>query len=114
MEFLGLVPGEHSSGGSHRQGSITKTGNAHVRRMLVEAAWAYRFPARKSRFIQRRAERVAPEVQTIAWNARKRLCARYQHLIEVGKVKNQATTAVARELASFIWDIARQTPGVSA
>jgi transposase len=110
MAYLGLVPSEHSSGGSRRQGAITKTGNGHVRRVLVEAAWAYRFPARKSRIIQRRAEQTRSEVQAIAWVAQKRLCARYRHLIAAGKVKNQATTAVARELAGFIWAIAHQVP----
>jgi transposase len=108
MAYLGLVPSEHSSGGSRRQGGITKTGNGHARRVLVEAAWAYRFPARKSQVIQRRAEHTAPEVQAIAWQAQKRLCARYRHLIEAGKIKNQATTAVARELAGFIWAIAQE------
>ncbi len=110
MGHLGLVPSEHSTGDSRRQGRITKTGNGHVRRVLVEAAWAYRFPARKSRTIQRRAEQAPPEVQAISWKAQKRLCARYRHLIEAGKVKNQATTAVARELVGFIWDISRHTP----
>ncbi len=108
MAYLGLVPSEHSSGGSRRQGGITKTGNGHARRVLVEAAWAYRFPARKSQTIQRRAEQTPPEVQAIAWKAQKRLCARDRHLIEAGKIKNQATTAVARELAGFIWAIAQE------
>ena len=110
MAFLGRVPSEHSTGSSRRQGAITKTGNGHVRRVLVEAAWAYRFPARKSRIIQRRAEQTPPGIQAIAWKAQKRLCAPYRHLLEAGKVKNQATPAVARELAGFIWDIARHTP----
>lgn len=110
MAFLGRVPSEHSTGSSRRQGAMTKTGNGPVRRVLVEAAWAYRFPARKSRIIQRRAEQTPPGIQAIVWKAQQRLCARYRHLIEAGKVKNQATTAVARELAGFIWDIARHTP----
>lgn len=110
MAYLGLVPSEHSSGGTRHQGAITKTGNSHARRMLVEAAWAYRFPARKSTVIQRRAEQTSPAVQAIAWKAQKRLCARYRHLIEAGKNKNQTTTAVARELAGFIWAIAGEVP----
>lgn len=110
MAYLGLVPSEHSSGNTKHRGSITKTGNRHVRRVLVEAAWAYRFPARKSEVIQRRAERTAPEVQAIAWRAQKRLCARYRHLIHAGKNTPVATTAVARELAGFIWAIAREVP----
>jgi transposase len=110
MAYLGLVPSEHSSGGSRHQGGITKTGNGHVRRVLVEAAWAYRFPARKSAEIQRRAEQTSPEVQAIAWQAQKRLCGRYRHLIGAGKNTPQATTAVARELAGFIWAIACEVP----
>ena len=110
MGYLGLVPSEYSSGGRRRQGAITKTGNGHVRRILVESAWAYRHPARKTRDIQRRAEHTTPQVQAIAWQAQKRLCRRYRHLIEHGKLSKQATTAVARELAGFIWAIAREVP----
>lgn len=110
MAYLGLVPSERSSGPTRRQGGITKTGNGHVRRVLVEAAWAYRFPARKSPTIQRRAEQTSGDVQAIAWQAQKRLCGRYRHLIGAGKNTPQATTAVARELAGFIWAIACETP----
>ena len=110
MAYLGLVPSEHSSGHSKRQGGITKTGNGHVRRVLVEAAWAYRFPARKSYAIQRRAEQSSDNVQAIAWHAQKRLCGRYRHLIGAGKNTPLATTAVARELAGFIWAIACEVP----
>ena len=110
MAYLGLVPSEHSSGGNRRQGGITKTGNSHVRRVLVEAAWAYRFPARKSYAIQRRAERTSADVQAIAWQAQTRLCGRYRHLIHAGKTTPLATTAVARELAGFIWAIACEVP----
>lgn len=110
MAYLGLVPSEHSSGATRHQGGITKTGNSHVRRVLVEAAWAYRFPARKSDTIQRRAERTSDDVQAIAWRAQKRLCARYRHLIGAGKNTPLATTAVARELAGFIWAIACEVP----
>lgn len=110
MAYLGLVPSEHSSGGTRHQGGITKTGNGHARRVLIESAWAYRYRARKTRVIQRRAERTAPAIQAIAWKAQKRLCARYRHLIEGGKNTPVATTAVARELAGFIWAIAREVP----
>lgn len=110
MAFLGLVPSEHSSGGARRQGSITKTGNSHARRIMIEASWAYRYPARKTRTIQRRAERTDPEIQHIAWKAQKRLCGRYRDLVATGKNASVATTAVARELAGFLWDIARHTP----
>lgn len=111
MAYLGLVPSEHSSGGSRRQGGITKTGNGHVRRVLLEAAWGYRFPARKTRIIQQRAERTSPTVQAIAWAAQKRLCGRYRRLAATGKVKQQVTTAVARELAGFLWAIACEAMG---
>ena len=111
MGYLGLVPSEHSSGGSRRQGGITRTGNGHVRRVLVEAAWNYRFPARKTRDIQKRAEKTSVAVQAIAWQAQTRLCGRYQALMRAGKEKNQVTTAVARELAGFIWAIAREVMG---
>ena len=108
MCFVGLVPGERSSGSKRRQTGITKTGNAHVRRVLVEAAWSYRFPARKTAVLQRRAERASPAVQAIAWKAQKRLCSRYRHLNLGGKEKCKVTTAVARELVGFVWAIARE------
>ena len=110
MAFLGLVPSEHSSGERQRRGGITKTGNSHVRRVLVEAAWTYRFPARKTRTLQKRAERCDEKVQAIAWDAQKRLCHRYRHLTDGGKLKVQACTAVARELAGFIWAIGQAVP----
>jgi len=108
MAFLGLVPGEHSSGQRQQRGGITKTGNGHVRRVLVEAAWCYRFPARKTAHLQRRAERTSEEVQAIAWKAQKRLGHRYRHLQNQGKPQAQVCTAVARELVGFIWAIAQQ------
>lgn len=111
MAYLGLVPSEHSSGGSRRQGSITRTGNGHVRRVLVEAGWNYRFPARKTREIEKRAEKTSKVVQAIAWQTQKRLCGRYQALMAAGKIKQQVTTAVARELAGFIWAIACEVAG---
>jgi transposase len=77
MGYLGLVPSEHSSGSTRRQGGITRTGNGHVRRVLVEAAWNYRFAARKTRCIEKRAEKTSEQVQAIAWQAQKRLCGRY-------------------------------------
>ena len=111
MAYLGVVPSEHSSGQTRRQGRITRTGNGHVRRILTEAAWNYRFPARKTRVIERRAEQTSPQVQAIAWQAQKRLCGRYRHLTQVGKHKNQVVTAVARELSGFIWAIACEVTG---
>jgi transposase len=106
MAFLGLVPGEHSSGGRQRQGAITKTGNSHARRMLVESAWSYRFPARQTAHLKRKAKNASDEAKAIAWKAQKRLCGRYQHLLHAGKNTKQTNVAVARELAGFIWAIA--------
>lgn len=111
MAYLGLVPSEHSSGRTRRQGAITRTGNGHVRRLLVEAAWNYRFPARRSRDIERRGAHTSVAVQAIAWAGQKRLCARYRYLLVAGKSANQVTVAVARELAGFIWAIACQVNG---
>lgn len=106
MAYLGLVPSEYSSGKSTRRGGITKTGNGHVRKVLIESAWCYRFPARKTAHIQRRAELTSSTVQAIAWKAQKRLCGRYQHLMDRGLLKVKVSTAIARELVGFIWAIA--------
>jgi transposase len=105
MAYLGLVPSEHSSGGRRRQGGITKTGNTHARRMLVESAWSYRFPARQTMHLKRKAKNASDEAKAIAWRAQKRLCRRYRTLLQAGKNTKQTTVAVARELIGFIWDI---------
>jgi len=110
MAYLGLVPSEYSSGAKTRRGGITKTGNSHVRRVLVEAAWTYRHAARKSADLQRRAERAPEVIQEIAWSAQKRLCHRYKALEARGKLKVQVCTAVARELVGFIWAIGQAVP----
>lgn len=106
MAFLGLVPSEHSSGGRRRQGAITKTGNRHARRMLVESAWSYRFQARQTAHLKRKAKKATPEAKAIAWKAQKRLCGRYRSLTQAGKNTKLVCVAIARELAGFIWDIA--------
>lgn len=108
MAYIGLVPSEHSSGSSKSRGRITRTGNGHVRRILVESAWSYRFGARMSPEIRQRNEGLAPEVQAIAWKAQRRLHGRYKKLMGRGKNKQQTVTALARELAGFVWSIARQ------
>jgi len=110
MAYLGLVPSEHSSGGTKSRGGITKTGNGHVRRLLVEAAWTYRHPARKTAFLQRRAEQTSEAVQEIAWKAQTRLCGRYRKLDARGKLSVQTCTAIARELTGFIWAIGQALP----
>ncbi len=108
MAFLGLVPSEHSSGQSKQRGRITRTGNGHVRRILIEAAWSYRFEPRMSKAIRQRNEGVAPGVQRLAWKAQKRLHQRLYHLLHKGKSPQKAITAVAREFAGFIWAVGQQ------
>jgi len=113
MGYLGLVPSEASSAERRRQGSITKAGNTHARRMLVESAWSYRFQARQTAHMKRKAKHASEEAKKVGWKAQKRLCGRYRSLIESGKNSKVATVAVARELAGFVWDIAcREMPKV--
>jgi len=109
MAYLGLVPSEHSSGGTRRQGGITKAGNGAARRMLIEAAWSYRFPARISREQLLRQEGLTKPIRDTAWKAQERLCRRYRKLARAGKPPTVVTAAIARELAGFVWAIARQT-----
>ena len=108
MSFLGLVPSESSSGESRSLGGITKTGNTHARRILIEAAWCYRFPARIAREKQIRQEAQPRVVREIAWRAQLRLCQRYRRLSARGMHQNKTCVSIARELVGFIWDIARQ------
>ena len=108
MAHLGLVPSEHSSGESTKRGGITKTGNRHARRVLVEAAWAYRLPARVSRPLLKRQQDVPESVCRIAWKAQLRLCTRYRRLVARGKLKQKVVTAIARELSAFLWAMAKQ------
>jgi transposase len=114
MAYLGLTPSEYSSGSSVRRGGITKAGNGAARRLLIEAAWSYRFPARLSRELLLRQESQPKPIRDIAWKGQVRLCARYRRLARTGKPANVVTTAIARELTGFVWAIARQvtvTPG---
>ena len=108
--FVGLIPSEYSSAGSRHQGGITKTGNGRARRALVEAAWAYRFPAKVSAHIQARLESLPKPIQAIGWKAQVRLCARYRRLVAHGKHANVVCTAIARELVAFMWAIAKEVP----
>jgi transposase len=109
MAWLGVTPSEHTSGRSRKLGGITKAGNSYARKVLVEAAWSYRFPAKVSRIIQVRHERLPKPIVDRAWDAQLRLCSRFRKLTARGKHKNVAVVSVARELAAFIWDIARMT-----
>jgi len=108
--FVGLNPSEYSSGPSRRQGGITKAGNGHARRALVEAAWAYQHPAKVSAIIQKRLTGIPKPIQEIAWKAQVRLCKRFRRLVARGKHSNVAVAAIARELVAFMWAIARQVP----
>lgn len=114
MGYLGLVPSEASSGDRVRRGSITKTGNAHARRLLTEAAWHYRFKARIGSHAQRRQQDLPQPVREIAWNGQLRLNKRFAMLQARGVQVNKACVAVARELAGFVWAIGRQTMTESA
>src|SRR3989475_2340879 len=111
MSYLGLIPSEHTSGERRRQGGITKTGNSHARRALIEGAWAYRYPAKVSRHLQLRLEKLPKVIQDISWKAQVRLCKRYRRLIAQGKHANEVVVATAREMAAFVWAIAREVRG---
>jgi len=105
MGYTGLVSSEHSSGRRILRGAITKTGNAHLRRVLVEAAWSARFRPNLSAPLKKRQEGLSEEVKAIAWKAQHRLYTRYRKLSSQGKAPQQVVTAVARELVGFLWDI---------
>jgi transposase len=107
MGYLGLIPSEDSSGEQRHQGAITKAGNSSARRALVEAAWAYRNPAAVSPIIARRQTGLPKTAIAIAWQAQLRLCARFRRLSARGLNRNKIIVAIARELAGFVWAIAR-------
>lgn len=110
MAYLGLIPGEHSSGNCTRPAGITKVGNKEVRRVLYEAAWAYRNNAKVgSWMLAHRPPEVTQTSKDIAWKAQQRLCWRYRRLVAKRKKSQVAITAVARELVGFMWDIACTT-----
>lgn len=113
MAYLGLVPSEHSSGDSTKRGGITKTGNGHARKVLVEAAWSYRMQARVSRLLLKRQQNLPEQVCRIAWKAQLRLCARFRRLAAKGKPRQKVTTAIARELSAFLWAMAKQVQPVT-
>lgn len=106
--FVGLTPSEHSSGAKRRLGAITKAGNSRARRVLIEGAWSYRFPARVSTEIQSRIEGLPKAIQAIGWKAQVRLCTRFRRLTSRGKHRNVVVTAIAREMLAFMWAIAHE------
>src|SRR5208283_2056358 len=97
---------EQSSGPKRRIGAITKTGDVHARTLLIEAAHSYRFPVRIARDKLTAVDAVPEAVRAIAWKAQTRLCQRYRHMLAKGKLKPIVVTAIARELAGFVWAIA--------
>lgn len=106
MAFLGLVPSERSTGDTRRQGGITKAGNIRARKALIEAAWTYRHSAGIGKEQQRRQAELPEQIRAIAWKAQARLCARYRKLVAKGKKPTVVITAIAREMAAFLWAIA--------
>jgi transposase len=107
MAYLGLVPSEHSTGDKVQRGSITKAGNSRARKLLIESAWAYRHPPRVGQAKQAKVAAAPLAAREIAWKAQNRLYARYRALTRRGKLKTVVVTAMARELAGFIWAINR-------
>jgi len=107
MAYLGLVPSEQSTGDTVKRGPITKTGNGRARRMLVECSWSYRHPPRVGLNKQEKVAAAPQAVREIAWKAQSRLHNRYRSLLRKGKLKTVANTAIARELAGFLWAVNR-------
>ena len=114
MAYLGLTPSESSTGESVKRGSITKAGNTRARRLLIEAAWSYRFPPRVSKDMQTRVGAAPRTAREIAWKAQTRLCGRFRTLTRKGKRSTIVATAIARELSAFIWAINREVVGSHA
>ena len=105
MSYIGLVPMVHSSGEKTCRGRITRTGNSHVRSLLTQSSWTYRFAARKSKHMKKKEANASEEAKAIGWKAQKRLCGRYRYLMNRGKNAKVTVIAIARELIGFIWDI---------
>jgi transposase len=110
MTCLGLIPSASSSGEQRRQGSITTAGHTHARRVLVEGAWASRYPAQVSRHLPRRLETPPKMIQDIRWKAQVRRCTRSRQLVARGTHPHVVTVAMARELTGFMWAMATQVP----
>ncbi|MET1756405.1 IS110 family transposase [Novosphingobium sp. RD2P27] len=114
MAYVDLVPSEHSSGARTQRGRITRAGNAQARTTLIEAGWSYRLPAREERRYRERVADLPDEIQAIGWKAQVRLCQRFRRLSAAGKPQPKVTTAIARELIGYAWDIARRvSPAVA-
>jgi len=109
MGYVGIVSSEETTGSRVRRGPITRTGNAHLRHVTVEAAWSYRFPPNISPALRKRQVGLPQETCEIGLKAQRRLHKRYKHLVMAGKSTQEAATAVGRELLGFIWDVGRKT-----
>jgi transposase len=114
MSYAGMVSSEYSSGSRIQRGGITKTGNSHLRRVIVEAAWAYQHKPWIGGWLAKRQQGLDEETKAIAWKAQWRLCTRYKKLAAKGKNKSQIVTAIGRELLGFIWAIAVRTEARAA
>jgi transposase len=108
IAYVGLIPGERSSGQTRCLTSITKAGSTVARRLIVEAAWSYRMPAKIGQAMHKRQQALPTVVRDIAWKAQVRLCARYRRMLARKKKAPVVITAIARELVGFIWAIARE------
>ena len=109
MGYCGAIPSEDSSGKRKRKGSITKAGNAHLRRIVIESAWSYRHRPSIGAGLRKRQEGVPAEIQEIAWKAQNRLHKRYMKMAMAGKEQRKIITAIGRELLGFIWAIGIKT-----
>jgi transposase len=114
MSYAGMVSSEYSSGNRIQRGGITKTGNSHLRRVIVEAAWAYQHKPWIGGWLAKRQQGLDEDIKAIAWKAQWRLCTRYKKLAARGKNKPQIVTAIGRELLGFIWAIAVRTEARTA
>ncbi len=108
--YFGLVPSEHSSGDNVKRFKLTKAGNGEARRVLIQGAWCYRFPARVTQPKEPRLSKTEKSIRDVAWKAQLRLCAKYRRLIALGKRSPVVCAAVARELATFVWEMGQVVP----
>lgn len=108
--YFGLVPSEHSSGNSVKRFKLTKAGNGEARRVLIQGAWCYRFPARVTKAKEKKLSLTETSIRDVAWRAQLRLCARYRRLLSRGKKSPVVCAAIARELATFIWEMGQIVP----
>jgi len=113
MSYAGVVPSEHSSGGTERRGGITKAGNAHLRRVLIESSWAYRHRPAVGRPLRKRQEGLSKDIRDVGFKAQHRLHNRYIRMLAGGKPPPKIITAIARELLGFVWDIGLKAEAAS-